>query len=86
MVGEELVVLPEDRNIHDQHAVAVIRDDKIVGHILYYILKHSREISCVISCTRKHGVGLEVPCVYRICGKSRFIERLKRWLGSRKKS
>ena len=70
MVGEELVVLPKGRNIHDQHAVAVIRDDEIIGHILhnlsrilYYFLKHSGEISCVISGRRKHGVGLEVPCV-----------------------
>ena len=70
MVGEELVVLPEDRNIPDQHAVAVIRDDKIIGHvsrelsrILYYFLEHSGEILCVISGRRKHGVGLEVPCV-----------------------
>ena len=85
--------MPEDGNVQDQHAVAVIRDDKIVGHIpselsriLYYFLKHSEEISCVISDRRKHDVGLEVPCVYKTFGKSRFIERLKWWLDSRKKS
>ena len=34
MVGEELhlFVLPKDGNVHNQHPVAVIRGDKIVGH------------------------------------------------------
>ena len=93
MVGEELVVLPEDGNVHDQYAVVVIRGDEIVGHvprelsrILYYFLKHSGEFSCVILGRRKHGVGLEVPCVYKICGKSRYIKRLKQQLGSLKKT
>ena len=89
MVREELVVFPEDGNIHIQHAVAVIRGDEIVGHvprelsrILYDFLKHSGEILCVISDRRKHGVGLEVPCVYKICGKSSYIKQLKQLLGT----
>ena len=77
--GNMVVVLPENGNVHDQHVVAVIRGDEIAGHvprqlsrILYYFLKDSGEISCVILGRRKHDVGLEVPCVYKICGKSRY--------------
>ena len=72
VVGKELVVLPE-AGTSTINAVAVIRGDEIVRHvprelsgILYYFLKHSGEISCVISGRRKHGVGLEVPCVYKM--------------------
>ena len=33
VTGEELTVLPEESNIHDSHAVAVMKDDEIVGHV-----------------------------------------------------
>ena len=33
VAGEELVVLPKDGNVHDQHTVAVIRGDEIMGHV-----------------------------------------------------
>ena len=33
VTGEELTVLPEENNIDDSHAVAVIKEEEIVGHI-----------------------------------------------------
>lgn len=32
-VGEELFVQTEDENEHDEHAVAIIKDDCVVGHM-----------------------------------------------------
>ena len=86
--GEELCVVPEDNNNHDPRAVAVMKDGQIVGHvprelsrILYFFLKQpSSRVLCVITGRRKFGVGLEVPCIYKINGESRIIKRLKRLL------
>ena len=87
VIGETLTVLPEENNIHDRHAVTVMKDNEIVGHVprelsrlLYHFLKHSGEVSCVITGRRQYGVGLEGPCVYKVKGKPRLIERLKRLL------
>ena len=33
VIGKQLFALPEDENVHDQHTVVVIRDDKIVQHV-----------------------------------------------------
>ena len=81
-------VVPEDNNNHDPHAVAVMKDGQVVGHvprelsrILYFFLKQPfSRVLCVITGRRKFGVGLEVPCIYKINGESRIIKRLKRLL------
>ena len=87
VLDETLTVLPEENNIHDRHSVTVMKDNEIVGHVprelsrvQYHFLKHSGEVSCVITGRRKYGVGLEVPCVYKMNGKPRLIERLKKLL------
>ena len=36
-VGQELILKPEPSNYKDKHAVAVLKDDVIVGHVLYNI-------------------------------------------------
>ena len=48
VIGEELTVLPEENNIHDRHAVTMMKDHETVGpvprelsQVLYYFLKHS---------------------------------------------
>ena len=33
--GQELILKPEPSNYKDKHAVAVLKDDVIVGHVLY---------------------------------------------------
>ena len=35
VVGQELILNPEPSNYKDQHAVAVLKDDVIVGHVPY---------------------------------------------------
>ena len=34
-LGQELILKPEPSNYKDKHAVAVLKDDVIVGHVLY---------------------------------------------------
>ena len=57
---------PEESNKHDEYAVAVRKDGETVGHvpcsfsrILWYFLKHTREIRCVIP-----GVKSDPRCLF----------------------
>ena len=88
VIGEELTVIPEETNEHDPHAIAVLKDEAIVGHvphelsrILFFFMKRSRSsIVCEIKGRRKHSLGLEVPCVYKISGQWQCIKKLKKLL------
>ena len=82
--GEELSIQPEDHNDHDEHAIAVTRDGRTVGHVpriisrvSWFFLRRGGHIICRITGQRKHGDGLEVPCVYVYFGSSRMVEKLK---------
>ena len=35
VLGQELILKPEPSNYKDKHAVAVLKDGLIVGHVLY---------------------------------------------------
>ena len=83
-LGEELSVQPEDHNDHDEHAIAVTRDGRTVGHVpriisrvSWFFLRRGGHIICRITGQRKRGDGLEVPCVYVYFGSSRMVEKLK---------
>ena len=87
VVGEELSLKTEDGNLHDKHAVAVIKDRQIVDHVprsiskvSWFFLKHGGKITCRITGGRTLGVGLEVPCVYSYSASVRMIQRLKKRL------
>ena len=77
VIGEELSVKSEENNDHDRRAIAVMKDREVIGHvprelskILYFFLRRSESsVSCVITGIRKYGVGLEVPCIYKINGQ-----------------
>ena len=63
-----IYVEPEESKEHDEYAVAVRKNDEMVGHaprsfsrILWYFLKHAGEIKCVIP-----GVKSD-PGVYFLC-------------------
>ncbi len=66
-------------------AVAVVKDDEIVGHVpreisrtLYFFLKQSGSCGlCAITGRRKLGNRLEVPCMYRMSGSKRCIKKFK---------
>ncbi len=79
---------PEPSNVRDKSVVAVFKDGSIVGHvpinmapILYQFLR--REVNKAFveikgeKVNRGGGYELEIPCVYRLYSRSRYIQRLK---------
>ena len=78
---------PQPDNCYDKFAVAVVKNDRPVGHML-------KTVSKVVSCfLRRAGHGsfceftgnrvnrgvnfdVEVPCMYRFYGCQTFIDRL----------
>ena len=73
---------------HDRHAVAVVRDSCVVGHlprqysrVAWHFLQHGGKISCEITGRRRRddtpGLGLVVPCLYKFEGEEKFVVRLR---------
>ena len=87
-IGEELPVQCEVNNIHDDFAVAVLKNSNTVGHVpreisrvcWYFLHKGGSEMTCIVNGDRRRsevdGKGLVVPCVYIFKGKQKHLERL----------
>ena len=87
VIGEELEVRTEDDNDHDQHAVAVVKDGVVIGHmprlaaeVSWFFLKRGGSITCRITGNRKFGVGLEVPCTYVYSSCAKTVNKLSKLL------
>ena len=72
-VGEILNVQQEVHNAEDHFAVAVVKNEMIIGHVprevshlFWYFIEQDGTITCDITGHRKHGIGLEVPCAYNL--------------------
>ena len=75
-IGEELPVQCEVNNIHDDFAVAVLKNSNTVGHVQqeisrvcwYFLHKSGSEMTCIVNGDRRRsevdGKGLVVPCAY----------------------
>ena len=86
-VSEIVSVDCEHGNIHDHHAVCLLKGSWIIGHAprelvkyFWFFLGHGGTITCEVTGSRKHGKGLEVPCIYTFGGKERNIVKLKELL------
>ena len=67
VIGEVLTVKKEENSQHDDYAVVVMTATCCVSiqeFLGFFFLKCGGVIRCQICSKRKHGVGLEVPCVY----------------------
>ena len=60
-----------------------MKDGAIVGHIprelsrsYWYFIRHGGTISCEVTGSRQRGIGLEVPCVYRLAGSEKLVQRM----------
>ena len=74
-IGEELPVQREVNSIHDDFAVAVLKNGNTVGHVpreisrvcWYFLHKSCSEMTCIVNGDRRRsevdGKGLVVPCV-----------------------
>ncbi len=85
-IDEELIAGCEEGNVYDRHAVAILKDGEVVGHMprtiarySWYFLKRG-SIKCVVTGRRKKGIGLEVPCDYIYSGPVKAVQKLKRLL------
>ena len=87
-IGEDLRVTTETDNTFDEFAVAVCKDNIVVGHVprelsrgcWYLLQRRNSQMVCRVTESRRRsevsGKGLVVPCAYTITGKSSHIERL----------
>lgn len=87
-IGEVLLVKPEPTNEKDSNAVAVLKEDSIVGHVprnlslrLFHFLR--RDVNKAFAevtgqkVNRGAGYGLEIPCTYRLYGPPAYINKMK---------
>ena len=89
-VGETLICEREPQNGKDRYAVAVKKNETIVGHLPRKIsklcslfLRRGASITCIVTGRRRYSVdlpqgGLEIPCRLILKANSREIDKLKR--------
>ena len=76
-IREVLVVKQERDNQHDKHAVAVVKDGIIVGHVprdicknvFYFLSCDGNAAFCEITgewCNRGAVYGVEIPCEFKL--------------------
>ena len=92
-IGEILECKQERGNPEDLYAISITKDDTIIGHVpreklrvVWYFLEHDGTVTCQVIDRRKHGKGLEVPCMHRFTGKKRKIEKLRKLLPASSKT
>ena len=85
-VGDEnLELVPEEDNEHDDFAVAIKFEDRIVGHVPKNLSKIKNRFTKIPSCSlrckvtgkrvnRGAGYGLEIPVVYELIGPEKAVD------------
>ena len=88
-VGEHLICERESLNPSDRYAVAVVKDDVIIGHLPRVLsqlcslfIARGGTISCIVNGARRYSEdlaqgGLEVPCKLNFLSTSKEIKKLK---------
>jgi len=87
-VGEVLSVKREVLNEYDRFAVAIWKDEEVVGHvpkalskITSFFLKYNGIlVFCEVTGRRVNrgvGLGMEVPCIYKFYGCQAHIKKLQ---------
>ena len=81
--GKNFCLKSENENQHDKFAVAIVLEERIVGHVPKNLNKifHQFYLNCIIrsKVTGKHvnrgtGYDLEIPVQYRFIGAKKAIE------------
>ena len=87
-VGEELLCERKLTNLHDRYAIAVIKDENVIGHLPQKIscvcslfLQRGGSIICRVIGTRRYSAdlpqgGLEIPCTSLFEAKIKEIKKL----------
>ena len=86
-ISEELTINVEEENLFDRHAVAVLKNGEIVGHMprtisrfSWFFIKRGGFIKAIVTGERKKGIGLEVPCDYIYSGPRTMMKKMKKLL------
>ena len=94
-VRDEMLILKrEPTNVADRNAVAVFREDQVVGHVPFNVtprisLLLKRDINKAFAkvvgekVNRGAGYGLEIPCIYHLYGPKPYIDKMKELVDSR---
>ena len=71
--------------------MCVMKDGNVVGHVpreksraCSSFLINGGCITCEIVGHRKFGKGLEVPCIYKLTGKEKAVQKAKEKLSKKK--
>ena len=91
VIGEELWLKRGPENADDEYAVAAVNDSHIVGHvprllssiIFHFLARPCNKGLAEITGSKINqgtGYGLEIPCVLRFYGPSKYLERLQKLL------
>jgi len=91
--GEELMCEHEPSNGRDRYAVAVIKDDEIIGHLPRKILRicslfllRGGSIKCRVNGSRRYSAdlpqgGVEIPCTLLFEAQGNEIKKVIKLLG-----
>ena len=75
------------------NSVAVMKDDALVGHVPYnlaprfsqFLIRNVNKVFAEVAgkeVNRGAGYGQEVPCIFRLYGPKRYIEKMKEFIDS----
>ena len=71
-MGERLSLSPED--------------ERHLSRVFYFFLRHGGTITTEVTGHRRYGCGLEVPSLYTLTRKPKFIKKAKQLLVKKKYS
>ena len=87
---EMLILKLEPTNVADRNAVAVFKEDQVVGHIpfnlaLRFLRRYINKAFAKVvgdKVNRGAGYGLEIPCIYHLYGPKPYIDKMKELVDS----
>ena len=95
VLNEELILKREPSSERDRNAVAVLKEEALVGHVPFnlaplisaFLRRDTNSGFAKVvgeKVNRGAGYGLEIPCVYTLHGPKPHIEKLKELVASLK--
>ena len=95
VLNEELILKREPTNERDRNAVAVLKEEAVVGHVPFNLAPLilaflRRDTNCGFAkvgrekVNRGAGYGLEILCVYALYGPEPYIHKLEELVASLK--
>ena len=89
-IGEVLVCERDPHNVEDRYAVAVKKDDVVIGHlprnfsrVCSLFIRRGGNIQCTVTGAKRYSAdlpqgGLEVPCLLLLKASPKEVKKLKK--------